>query len=264
MNIDPQDVHTFRVEFDAGNHVPPPFHYAYTLEVKLSDPEVPSTYEIHYLHREELTEEEILEEGFTLNDDWKWQGNLPVNWQKAIYAQIQKQSWPKKPEKVAEGEALIVIKLLDQEGKPLFAGRPADVAVWDYFNQELIQAIYEVAGKEAPFQLVYKEISSGAEPLEIRLEASFAQRTIKASRKEGAGPEEEVQPDWKELKNLMRLIYLPDYDYEKAREQEPKKRGKYIYTGEGLWFKFGESLLEPTKKSNNLDQVEEGLKNLFQ
>lgn len=264
MNIDPKQVHTFQVKFDAGNAVPPPFHYAYSLEVKLAELNNPFTYNIQYLHREELTEEEILEEGYTLNDDWQWQGNLPQNWQTAIFEQIQKQSWPRKPEKAHEEEAHLDITLLGHDGQTLFEGRPADPAVWEFFIQELIQAIYELAEKEAPFQLHYIEISSTHPSLQIHLEASFAQRTIKAKKQEEGEPEEQIQPDWKELKNIMKITFLPDYDYEKAREQEPKKRGKYLNTGEGLWFKFEESLLEPGKKSKTLDQVERMLKGLFE
>lgn len=264
MNIDPQVVHTIRIEFDAGNAVPPPYHYAYQLEIKPAEPDVPCTYAIQYLHREELTEEEILDEGFTLNDNWQWQGNLPENWQQAILEQTGKQSWPQKPEKQKDDESQISIILTGKDGKVLFKGRPADPQVWEYFNQELIQAIYELAGKEASFQLTYKEISSGNPALEIQVEASFARRTITASRQEENERKIKVHPDWKELKNIMKLVYLPHYDYDHAREQEPKKRGKYINTGEGLWFKFDEGLVEPNKKSQALPRLEEMLKGLFE
>lgn len=264
MNIDPQQVHSIRIEFDAGNTVPPPYHYAYQLEIKPGEPDTPCSYAIQYLHREELSEDEILEEGFTLNDDWKWQGNLPQKWQEALLDLIKKQSWPKKPEKPKAETSLMLISLSNREGKVLFEGIPADPNLWEYFIQELIQAIYELAEKEAPFRLAYKEISSGNPGLEILIEASFAQRTISASRQEENDRKIKVHPDWRELKNMMKLVFLPDYDYDKASEQEPKKRGKYINTGEGLWFKFEEGLTEPDKKSQTLSRLEGMLKGLFE
>jgi hypothetical protein len=263
MNIDPQDIRTFRVLFDAGNMVPPPFHYTYQLQVNFAGEDTTVSYEVRYLHREELSEEEILDEGFTLNDDWSWTGKLPLNWKNALLNQIEKQSWPKKPEKVTEGEAGLLISLIGEEEKPLFEGKPADIAAWEYFLQELIQAIYELAQKEAPFELVYREVKKGNEIYEIALKASFAERIIWAREIQDGQEVNRIQPDWKILKNLMKNIYIPDYDYESAREQAPKKRGKYIFTGEGLWFKFGESLTEPDQKSNSLERLEASLKDLF-
>ena len=263
MNIDPQQVHTFKVHFETSEHVPPPYYNTYNLEVRLCEGETPASFEIKYLHREELSEEEIFEEGFSLEDDWQWKGNLPENWKEAIKTHIGKQSWPRKPEKPDPNDAILNISLLDSQGNKLFEGQPADLSSWEYFLQELIQAIYETGEKEAPFLLQYREIASGQDQLDILLEASFAKREIAAKRISG-GNEEEAKPDWKELKQLMKLIFLPDYDYDGAKVQEPKKRGKYLTTGEGLWFKFGESLTEPDKKSNSLDRLEKELKGLFE
>lgn len=264
MNIDPQEVYTFKVHFETSEHVPPPYYNTYNLEVKPGEEGTPASYEIKYLHREELSEEEIFEEGFTLEDDWQWKGNLPENWKEALKSQISKQSWPKKPEKPDPNDAILNISLLDSQGNKLFDGQPADLSSWEYFLQELIQAIYETGEREAPFLLHYREIASGQEQLDIMLEASFAHREITARRLSGGKEEDTSKPEWKKLKQLMKLIYLPDYDYDSAKVQEPKKRGKYLSSGEGLWFKFGESLTEPDKKSNSLDRLEQELKSLFE
>ncbi|WP_017731422.1 hypothetical protein [Nafulsella turpanensis] len=261
MNIDSKSVKSIHITFDAGSLVPAPYHYAYTLDIQLQ--QALANYKIEYLHREELSEEEITDEGFTLDDDWQWEGKLTEAWQQALHQQVDKQSWPKKPSRPKPEEGSLHIRLLDHEDKVLFEGLPADLSSWEYFMQELVQGIYEIARREAPFQLVYKEIGSGNNQHQIFLEASFAQRTITA-RQQHAGMEEEfAQPDWKQLKSLMKSIYVPDYDYEQASIQEPKKRGKYLATGEGLWFKFGESLTEPEARSNSLERLEQDLKGLF-
>lgn len=262
MNIDPKEVQSIHITFDAGSLVPAPYHYAYTLDIQL--PQAEASYKIEYLHREELTEEEIFDEGFTLDDDWKWEGKITTAWQQALNEQISKHSWPKKPQRPKAEEGKLNIRLFGQNADLLFEGLPADLDSWEYFMQELVQAIYEIAQREAPFQLVFKEIGAGNAQHQIFLEASFAQRTITARQQQDDAEEEFAQPDWKELKGLMKSIYVPDYDYEKASVQEPKKRGKYLATGEGLWFKFGESLTEPDTRSNSLDRLEKELKNLFE
>lgn len=261
MNIDSQEVKKLEIVFDAGGLVPPPFHYAYRLIVEPDTAAV--QYEIQYLHREDLTEEEITDEGFTLDDDWKWEGTLPPTWVKALREQIDKQSWPKKPEQPGQEEPILDMRLLDERGRPLFEGKPADQASWEYFLQEVIQAIYEIAEREAPFQLMYKEIGPGNAEQEIFLEASFASRTVTARKLSSTGTEETAAPEWKTLKGLMKTVYVPEFDYDKAKVEEPSKKGKYLYTGDGLWFKFGESLLEPDKKTNSLPRLEECLKKLF-
>lgn len=263
MNIDPQAVRSFHAFFDAGHLVPPPFYHTYKFRVNLAEEDTPASYAIRYLHRNELTEAEILDEGFTLDDDWEWKGKLPQGWRNVLLEQIKKQSWPTKAEKLAEGEAGLLISLLGDDDKVLFEGKPADIASWEYFLQELIQVTYEIAQKEAPFELVYREIKKGNETYEIKLKAFFTERIIQAQELENGQELNSIQPDWKLLKNLMKAIYIPDYDYGNAREQEPKKRGKYIFTGEGLWFKFGDSLTEPDKKSNSLERLENSLKGLF-
>lgn len=261
MNINPNDIKSIHIRFDAGSLVPAPYHYTYSLDIQLADGS--ASYKIDYLHREELSEEEITDEGFTMDDDWQWQGTLTEAWQEALKEQIDKQSWPKKQTSPKQEEGGLNIQLTGQDNSTLFNGIPADTASWEYYMQELVQAIYEIAQREAPFQLVYKEIGSGGSQHQIFLEASFAQRKITARQHQQGEEEEFAQPDWKELKNLMKSIYIPDYDYEQATVKEPKKRGKYIATGEGLWFKFGESLTEPDTRSNSLDRLENELKGLF-
>lgn len=261
MNIDSKEVKKLEIVFDAGGLVPPPFHFAYRLIVQA---ETGTTeYEIQYLHREDLSEEEITDEGFTLEDDWKWEGKLPGIWIETLREQIDKQSWPKKPEQPTQDEPILDMRLLDAKGAPLFEGKPADQQAWEYFLQEVIQAIYEIAEREAPFQLMYKEIGPGNAEQEIFLEASFASRTVTARKLSSEGIEENVNPAWKNLKGLMKTVFVPEFDYEKASLHEPSKKGKYLYTGDGFWFKFGESLLEPDKKGKSLIRVEESLKELF-
>lgn len=264
MSVAIASVHKLDIFFDAGENVPPPFHYAYHLELTLRPDALEAKFDLRYLHREELTEEEILDEGFTPNDDWHWSGSLPEVWLNTLKEQLQKSIWPNKPKEVVEGEPLLEIQLLSQGSEILFAGKPADPQVWEYFLQELMQAIYEVAQKEAPFKLHYKEINYLGEATEIWVEASFAARTATARQNGMKAAAAEKQVPWLELKKLLKTVYLPEYDYDNALEEEPQKMGRYLSTGEGLWFVFGESLIEPGANTNSLERLDESLKGLFE
>ncbi len=262
MSVALESVHKLDIFFDAGENVPPPFHYAYHLELTLRADSLHTKFDLRYLHREDLTEEEILEEGFTPDDDWHWEGKLPEVWLKTLQEQLQKSIWPNKPKEAEAGEPVLEIQLLSQPGEVLFAGRPADAQVWEYFLQEMMQAIYEVAQKEAPFTLHYKEINYLGQATEIWVEASFAARTATARHQGLEGPATKEVP-WQELKKLLKTVYLPEYEYDNALEAAPQKMGRYISTGEGLWFAFGESLLEPGANTNSLERLDQTLKELF-
>lgn len=262
MSVAVESIHHLDIFFDAGENVPPPFHFAYHLQLTIRPDSLDATFELRYLHREELTEEEILEEGFTPNDDWDWKGKLPAVWRDVLLEQLQKSIWPNKPKEAEEGEALLDIQLLSQAGESLFSGRPADPQHWEYFLQEIMQAIYEVAQKEAPLHLHYKEINKGRPSVDIWLEASFANRKASA-RQQGMEAPESKEISWPQLKKLLKTVYMPEYDYDNAMDEAPTAMGRYISTGEGLWFSFGVSVVEPGANVNSLDRLEEALKGLF-
>ncbi|WP_224997505.1 hypothetical protein [Cesiribacter sp. SM1] len=263
MSVALESVHKLDIFYDAGENVPPPYHYAYHLELTLKPSGLDANFDLRYLNREELTEEEILEEGFTLQDDWSWSGSLPQLWLEALQEQMTKSIWPNKPKEAREGEAVLEIQLLSQPGEVLFAGRPADVPSWEYFLQEIMQAIYEVAQKEAPFALHYLEIDDSN--IEIWLNASFAERKASARQvgMEGPGSESTRELSWPALKKLLKTVYMPDYDYDNASDFPPTEPGRHVSTGEGVWFTFGESLLEPGANTNSLDRLEAALKEIF-
>ena len=262
MSVPIESVHQLDIFFDAGENVPPPFHYAYHLELTLREDKLDAAFDLKYLHREDLTEEEIIEEGFTPDDDWSWKGSLPKLWLLTLKDQLQKSLWPNKPKEAQEGEALLEIQLLNKAGEELFSGRPADVQSWEYFLQEMMQAVFEVAKKEAPLNLHYKEVNHLNQSIEIWVAASFAERQANARQQGMEGPAVK-EISWVELKKLLKTVYMPEYDYDSARDEEPKKMGRFLSTGEGLWFTFGESLLEPSANTNSLERLQETFKGLF-
>ncbi|WP_040396606.1 hypothetical protein, partial [Cesiribacter andamanensis] len=262
MSIALDSIHKLDIFFDAGENVPPPFHSAYHLELSLKPDQLLVQFDLRYLHREELSEEEILEEGFTLQDDWSWQGALPDLWRKALLEQLRKSIWPNKPKEARPGDATLEIQLLSQPGELLFSGTPADPLMWEYFLQELIQAAYEVAGKEAPLEVHYREILPSKKHIDIWLNASFAQREATAWQEGLEGPKE-ATIGWAALKKLMKAVYLPEYNYDEATDAQPKQPGRYLETGEGLWFEFGQTLTEPTASTKSLERLEASLKELF-
>jgi hypothetical protein len=227
-----EDLKYFRAEY-SNYPSPPPYLYQYVLELILKDGVYEARYELVYLEREEIEEDEIFEEGFTLNDDYSWSGKLPEVWIQEFKTLIEK------TKDGQESKDNILLEVETEEGRKSFY--PLNDEAWEYFLQEMIQAIYEIDQRESPFELLYKEISPEKEWTEIKLTASFANRKVEAILK-GKEGNVEKEISWQGLKSLMEIVYLPDYDYEEANAKPPHKPGKYINTGEGLWFEFGNTI----------------------
>ena len=64
---------------------PPPYAFAYTLEIEIREKEVLVDMQTEYLGREELSFEEIEAEGFSDDDDSHWKVHLPESWINKIH-----------------------------------------------------------------------------------------------------------------------------------------------------------------------------------
>ncbi|MFP4091222.1 MAG: hypothetical protein ACLFT3_13020, partial [Cyclobacteriaceae bacterium] len=207
---------------------PPPFSHYYRIFVNFTSDIPQVDFNIAYSGREQLGEEEILEEGFTLADDFSWQGELPKNWKFAIFEQLRKTKSLFEEAK-PHAQQLLELSITYENGEQT-SGVPSNSESWEYFSQELIQAIYELGQKELPLEIIYLENSGKSDSLRIRLQPSFSFRKVRAEKEEN-GKKDKKEHEWEQLKPLLEAIYRPDYDAEKASDQPPKKPGKYLMPG---------------------------------
>lgn len=233
--------------------LPPPYCYAYALEAKFVPSGLEFSFKLTYTDREDLDEDEIFEEGFTLNDDYEGSGSLPKAWSETLTSLLQKTNWTNSKKNLS-----LHVKVEDVE-KNLLEGSPSDIEVWNYFLQELMQGIYEINQMELPLDFRYREIEKSGE-LEIALHASFAQREAHITFAQSGTPEKKQALPWKELKKLLKAIYTPDYLPGNAKEGIPTKRGKFINPGDGRWYMFGKAALNPSAKVDSLAILEQQLK----
>jgi hypothetical protein len=237
--------------------VPPPFSFIYQLNINLEKGRTKVDYQLNYTDRNEIDEEEILEEGFTLNDDFQWNGELPDLWQQEVKNFIAQTSWTAYQE---EDEEILRFALL-QEGSQPISVVPEDIKKTEYFLQELIQAIYEISQKERPLIIRYKEIGPDNDTTFISIQPSFSQRSVRVTQRQNKQQQEKDIP-WHSLQYIFEAVYLPEYDYEKATPKEPVKPGKYIDNGEGIWFELGKGLKSPDNKQDALKKIEKILKQI--
>ncbi|EON76091.1 hypothetical protein ADIS_3219 [Lunatimonas lonarensis] len=254
MHLKSDDIIRLELDYSTGD-IPPPFNHVYKLKLSFEKTFVNAQFEIQYLHREELSEADIINEGFTPDDDFRFVGEIPKVWEsplKKLYAQTK---WSNQKLLGEEGGVKVLAK--DIHGK-LVRSIPNNQTEWQYLAQEFIQAIYEVSKREAPLTIRYKSIS----PEKVwmyEMTIRFATRKIDL-RLNGAS----VHMDWEDAKELLSNIFLPDYDYEIAKASEPTKKGTYIDVGDGLWHDFSQGIYNLDESFDAKSQIKNTFEKLNQ
>lgn len=236
------------VEYNSGP-IPPPFCHRYKIDIAKTDTR---DYRIHlnleYYDRDEVTIEEILDEGFSIDDDFTWQGKLPDIWGLEIISKLKSTNWKKKLSAEADGKALL-IKIQHQTRTEVL--QPADIRTWEVFCQGIIQAVFELGNKEAPLIISFVNKSSKEQTKQVDFEFSFAYRSIKITKQK----HKHTSMEWEDGQHLLKYIYGLDYLPEYGHEKLPKKPGNYIFPGDGLCY-------ELTPKTNSDSVINEKINKL--
>jgi hypothetical protein len=239
------------LEYDSGI-IPPPYSHVFRLSLDWSKGDLYVELDLHYTDREDLTQDEILDEGFTQNDDYSYKGLLNSVWIKTIKAEFEKSKWSGKS--LEEGG--ISIKPIENS-KETKAKIPANQEEWQLIAQDLIQAIYETTKKEAPLTVHYRQVDN-----ETSLNSSI---TIHFSTREVLfdldGKSRTI--NWEYAIQLMKLIFTPDYNYEIAKTEPGKKRGAYIECGDGYWHELGKGVVNIDPSYDAVSKIREGFEGLM-
>lgn len=261
METSQSPLRAFEINFQTAGIIPPPYAHRYALRGTVNRTGgLDVVFDIHYLDRDELTEEEILAEGFTLNDDFHWEGILHPAWQEEVQKLVNKTILNKSTRAADDSENRIWLNL-ERVGEESHLGKPRNREAWEYAGQELIQAIYETAQVEAPLKLIYlKRMKDKSVQLEMNV--FFSKRTVKTRMQVGS-LEKTKNLRWDDLNPILKMIYAGEFLVEKAVDREPKHPGQFINPGDGLWYEFGKALQNPSGNNRYLADVERTLDELL-
>lgn len=240
-------MHFFEVQYETPPGLPPPYCYYFHLVSRVVEGAAQVTFDWVYTHREDLSEEEITAEGFTGDDDYHWQGTLHAAWLHQLEKSAANTQAVARPDE--EGPYLHVTA--EAPHRVLFRGHPRNLTEWEYFLQELVQAIYETGGKEAPLQLRFRKVVAGAPAAEARVEIRFADRTVTRT---GPGKATASLP-WEGMQEELQPIYALQYDAEAAQPKAPGEPGYYLDPGEDRWYELGKSATNPAARKNHVAAV---------
>ena len=170
-------------------HLPAPYAFSATFSVEISEV-IHVALVLTYLDREDLSEEEILAEGYSLEDDFSWEGQLGANWIYPIKELVRKERTQEPLDSF-----YLHIAVDDEEWFP--------AVVDDVVVQDLLQAVFEAKKKEAPLTISF----ATSKYEQIDLTWKFAERTVY---------HKELALSWDEAHTLMRLIYSNEFEEMKA------------------------------------------------
>ena len=236
--------------------LPPPYSYTYRLQIKLNASALNINLDWQYTGRDELSEDEIWAEGFTPDDDFQWQGNLPSEWLAPLRSLLKQTRWLSEETAPIE-DTLITFTIIDTKNQT-DGGIPHNLPEWDYLLQELIQGIYEVSERELPLEIRYLDLKKNSRT-EATLEAQFAHRRFTVTTSNDDQNQSNDLP-WSALRPLLSAMYVPDYHTDWAQSEMPRQNGQYVHPGDA-WYQLGRAVTNPGK-TDAVDNLRQAITNI--
>jgi hypothetical protein len=252
MHLKTEDLTRIEIEYDSGA-IPPPYSHIFKLKIGFGKNFLDSQLDLVYTDRDEIAEEEIINEGFTMDDNYHFQGEIPKVWEKPWRELYARSKWSNKK---LDEEGGIKLLSKDSQGQ-IIRTVPLNQEEWQIFSQDFIQAIYEITKKEAPLTIHYL-IRENDNVQDIDLVVRFSIRKIEVAVN---GKTKEV--DWDETKELLSFIFLPDYDYGIATESKPTQKGHFIECGDGFWHDMQKGVFNIDDSFDAVGKIKKGFLKLI-
>jgi hypothetical protein len=221
--------------------IPAPFAHAIEMHFSRSADVLNYKFDLEYLDREQLTEEEILEEGFTLEDNLTLEGKLPKAWLENLDNLLSKTE-KTYPQELEDNQEFWDIEIETENFYPKNSKK------WKEFIEELQQAVVEQNKLESSLKIEVVRIDNDSRT-NYTISGYFETRTLTIESNSV-----KVNLPWSKLNALLRDFYSAEFDYDKAAEKIPNKTGMYLNFGEQYWFELGKSFLtKPSKITSWLE-----------
>lgn len=225
---------SLQIRYQTARSLPAPYAYFLTLTARpSSDRTVGIDLAITYPDRDDIADDELIAEGYTRDDDYSWEGQLPEAWLMSLTDLIAKiRLQPSNEDDLGDDDDFWDVAISTSNGNR--HGSPQQTDEWQYLLQELIQATYEVSGRERPFELTYLHGSSMDE-VEVQVTASFAKRSVTVLRIQNRQQSSQTMP-WETLQKLMSQVYAHEFNPDEAQTKRPDRVGHWLKLGPAEWY----------------------------
>ena len=245
------NIKQIQIKFETADIMPPPFSHQVILTMDFEEKGINTIFDIAYTYRDELSDEEILEEGFTGEEDLAWAGEISNAWKKSILYLLS--HTPEEPNQKALNEEQNFFEL-SIDGN--IYGNPKNQDRWEYLLQELMQAAYETYGKEMPFKLIFRKLEQRNTFSELALILHYTNRTVECNTIIN-DQKQSRSISWEEASNIVTNVFVGEFIPEKATKNIPKSVGKFLWIGDGLWYEFTKSLKNPNGNKGYIPELYE-------
>jgi hypothetical protein len=194
-------------------------------------------------------------EGLNVEDQFVWSGNLSIAWRNRLETSfLLFQSGSCNPR---DEEPFITLESSDTT-----TSVPISLETEDTLLQEFMQAILEVAGNEMPLYLGFQFTDADGEWTRIEGEMSFFDLKY-TYRSGGENGLVRFTDQWIELQELMQVLFIGEFIFEKGVEDLKPKTQFAVYPGDGKWYVAGDTWFRPSGNKGYFDFVEDKLRELF-
>ncbi|TAH19260.1 MAG: hypothetical protein EAZ08_08795 [Cytophagales bacterium] len=259
--INNSNIQSFEIRFETSENTPPPYSYTYILKGTPKEQHLALDYQIVYTLRDDLSVDEIVGQGFSLNDDIDLDGEVSALWTEQFSQLLKKTKISTKRTENSNANFLEIDIVNELGEKSTFS--PVNHEQWEYLCEELSQALLEVRQVERPLLLRFKKISPN-EYAEFQFITEFSKRSVLIKSKAKNAVAKEVSLSWQEGKDFLELVFKPDYFVEEAQTDEPiSQNGFFINIGDEFWYEAGQSLMNRSEKVNLIAKIEKQLNDFF-
>ena len=247
--------HDFKLFYESPSDIPAPYHFEALFEFKsFENDKLELSLHVQYVEREDFSSEELIAEGLSVEDKFEWSGDLPIIWKNRLALSFSKYKSGSCDPK--DAEPFIAIEAANSS---TYVPRFLDFE--ENLIQELMQAIYEVAGKEYPLFLGFQFKDENDTWNKYQGEMSFANLNFTYSNSSG---QVEIISDWDKLQDIVNTVFIAEFITDKALEDLKKSSSFAVFPGDGFWYIAGDSLRKPSGNTNYFDILEMKLRELFQ
>jgi hypothetical protein len=247
--------HDFKLFYESPSDIPAPYHFEAIFDFKsFENDALELSLHIQYIDREDFSAEELISEGVSVDDTFDWNGELPIIWKNRLALSLSKYKSGSCDPK--DSEPFIAIEAANST---TFV--PRFLALEENLVQELMQAIFEISGKEYPLFLGFQFKDLNDTWNKYQGEISFSNLNFTYSDTNG---QMVTVSDWDKLQDLISTIFIAEFITDKALEDLKKSNAFAIFPGDGFWYIAGDSLRKPSGNTNYFDILEMKLRDLFQ
>jgi hypothetical protein len=209
--------------FYTNDGTPPPYLYEINVVLKFENSGIQVFFAKNYLQREEVSLEELEEEGFSDNDDIELQSRLTGNWVNVLQDIVDASKGAKTLPESANISEYLQIK----QGEDIYYKKELDI---EYLFEELLQGIVENEKFELPLSIDFS-IPTTPEPFTFKLTWNFSTLSI-TSNVNGL-----TIPDWSKSKQLLNSLFSSDFSEFKSAKKCSKKEVS-VHVGDGFWYEI--------------------------